>query len=88
MYQDYKDLLSAFHAHDVKYLIMEMGSCFPRSENPDLGTKVDVEGGWEVWATQPAKASAWSIAVGLRLGGPSYNWASGDFIRWIKAIFI
>ncbi len=45
MYQDYKDLLSAFNARGVRYLIMEMGSCFLRSENPGLGTQGRREGG-------------------------------------------
>src|SRR5580704_2715219 len=56
MYQDYKDLLSAFHAHGVKYLIVEFAdrSSFfrfgrdPRGFDilPDL-PGVDFDAAWE-----------------------------------------
>src|SRR6185369_16212282 len=63
MYQDYKDLLSAFHAHGVKYLIVGGSDSSGRVRRPDqllsLGSDprgfdiltdlpgVDFDGAWE-----------------------------------------
>ena len=88
MYQDYKDLLSAFHAHGVKYLIVGgyavVFHAQPRfTRDIDLFIKADAA---NAQATYAALAEFGVPLQSISDTSQSYNAARADFARSLYVI--
>ena len=88
MYQDYKDLLSAFHAHGVKYLIVGgyavVFHAQPRfTRDIDLFIKADAA---NAQATYAALAEFGVPLQSISDTAQSYNAARADYARSLYVI--